>query len=101
MISKPLLARVQDQIVASLQAAQAASNQASELIATHPEIDGTRLATAIGHFLDSQSQLFEAVQRLQPPEPLSPPTTCRDDTVALDLSDERGEPHNEPEGTRR
>jgi hypothetical protein len=100
MTTEPLLSRVEDQVLLSLKAAKAAATEASQLIASNPEIDGSGLASAIGRFLESQAELIAAVQSLAPVEITLPPTSSSDETLMTELPDDWGEPRDWLEPTR-
>jgi len=55
---------VQQQLLASFEATEAAATEASRLLATNPSIDGTGLAGAISTLLKTQQTLFEVIQQL-------------------------------------
>jgi hypothetical protein len=55
------LSRVQQLLLASLEAARATATEASQMLVDNPEVDGTKLAEAVGYFLDTQRALFEVV----------------------------------------
>jgi len=55
------LSRVQQLLLASLEAARATATEASQMLVDNPDVDGTKLAEAVGYFLDTQRALFEVV----------------------------------------
>ena len=55
------LSRVPQLLLASLEAARATATEASQMLIDNPDVDGTKLAEAVGYFLDTQRGLFEVV----------------------------------------
>jgi hypothetical protein len=58
------LADVERQMRSSLAAARAAAVEAGVVLGSNPGIDGARLAEAMGEFLTTQAELFDAFQAL-------------------------------------
>jgi hypothetical protein len=82
----PDLSLVQQRLHASIEAARAAAREASIILEANPSIDGTRLAGAMGKFLETQGMLYRTVQELvRSPEP-SEPLPDSADTAEVDAA---------------